>query len=46
MDPLEKWDDAVKAAKNNNTSFQILRGPLLKKAQRIYCASTNFFLSR
>lgn len=46
MDPLKKWDEAVKHAKMSRTKvskFQILKGSLLKDAQKIYCASTNFF---
>lgn len=46
MDPLKKWDESVKIAKTMRTKvnkFQILKGPLLKDAQKIYCASTNFF---
>ena len=46
MDPLKKWDDAVRDAKKDKTrinKFQILKGQLLKDAQKIYCASTNFF---
>ena len=46
MDPLKKWDEAVKNAKMNKTKvikFQVIKGSLLKDAQKIYCASTNFF---
>lgn len=46
MDPLKKWDESVKIAKTMRTKvnkFQILKGPLLKDTQKIYCASTNFF---
>ena len=46
MDPLKKWDESVKIAKNMRikvSKFQILKGPLLKDVQKIYCASTNFF---
>lgn len=45
MDPLKKWDESVKLAKESKKvgKFQILRGPLLKDAQKFYCASTNFF---
>ena len=46
MDPLKKWDEAVRIAKSMKTTsnkFHILKGSELKNAQKIYCASTNFF---
>lgn len=46
MSQLEKWDESVKTAKLMRTKvskFQILKGSLLKSAQRIYCANSNFF---
>ena len=46
MNPLDNWDNAVKEAKMQRTNvskFQILKGSLLKDAQKIYCATSNFF---
>ena len=39
MDPA--WVSAVKKAKKKLgvTEYQIIKGPVLKEAQRIYCAS-------
>jgi hypothetical protein len=38
MDPA--WSTAVKRAKKKlgSNEYQIIKGPLLKEAQRIYCA--------
>ena len=50
MSPLEKtlshWDMSVSKAKEMRNrgvkKFQILKGSLLKDAQKIYCATTFF----
>ena len=47
MDPMKKWDASVRQAKKVTSKkvgrFQVLKGSLLSKTQKIYCASTNFF---
>ena len=37
MDPLEVWNECVKVAKGEtNDSYQIIKGPVLRKAQKAY----------
>jgi hypothetical protein len=42
IDQLQIWNDCVAAAKNklqkNSSGYQIIRGNVLKEAQRAYCA--------
>ena len=42
MDHLEIWNDCVAAAKKkllgNSCGYQMFKGPVLKEAQKAYCA--------
>ena len=42
MDHLEIWNDCVAAAKKkllgNSCGYQLIKGPVLKEAQKAYCA--------
>ena len=44
MNPLELWLESLKKAKLMRNKgirrFQIIKGPLLRDAQKIYCAAT------
>lgn len=41
-DQLQIWNDCVSAAKkklkNNDNGYQLIKGNILKEAQRAYCA--------
>lgn len=42
MDHLEIWNECVAVAKKklsgNSSGYQLIKGPVLKEAQRAYCA--------